>query len=426
MKELRFILSIFFVYVGDHILMFALPLMVFNATNSISAAGFAYFIEWLPRVIFYPFGGYLTDKFGSKRSLIVIDIFKIIACFFVFSLFFTNLDLNIPITIGILAAISSLGTSQTSIAADVLLIKNTNINRYTKVVTYLNISDQASMLIGPALAIFLLSYLEIKYFLLVVPLFYVYNLTNTLTQKWNDGFNYNPNAEKKHFIKDLKSAIMVLRQYPQIFMFSIQAFFVNFIISIIEAAGAPLVKMFFQKSDADFGLLNIIAGLFGAISMIFASYFINEKRAYYFSLIGAIGFLVSSYICINTNGFYLFIVFYGMIIGFTLVNGIFPRVLRKTLVDQALLGKVLGLTLVINQLSVPLSGLMISFIHDINGIKNLMFYATNILFAVFAICFYISFRYRRLDLITPENKELSSKSIENSDNNAAKKAVSVS
>jgi MFS family permease len=403
LKELRFIVSIFLVFVGDHILLFALPLLVFNTTQSISAAGLAYFIEWLPRVLFLPFGGYLTDRFGSKNSLISIDLFKIIACLIVCLLLVANSHWNIAITIGILGSVCSLGTSQTAIAADVLLMKNTEINKYSKVVTYLNMSDQVSMLIGPAIAIFLVSYLPIKYFLLIVPIFYIYNLFNTLTQNWKDGFTYCPGQKQQEsFLSSFKSMILVFKKFPILLLFSLQASVINFIISIVEAAGAPLVKLFFQKGDAEFGLLNIIAGLFGALSMIIISYVINEKRAFYISFFGALGLLISSYLCILSNGFYLFIIFYGFIIVFTLINSLFARILRKTLVEASLLGNVTGMMMAINQISVPLAGLAISFIASLEGMKAIILYSTNVLVLVFIICFCFSYKYRNLDKNTKE------------------------
>ncbi|WP_158998193.1 MFS transporter [Pigmentibacter ruber] len=396
MREIKFIFSIFLVFVADHILLFALPLIVFNTTNNISAAGLAYFIEWLPRVLFLPFGGYLTDKFGSKKSLIFIDLVKIVACFIAFIILSTT-HYSIAVVIGILGAISSLGTSQTAIAADVLLMKNIELKRYTKVVSYLNMCDQVSMLVGPAIAIFLVTYLPIKYFLLIVPIFYLYNLINTLNQKWRDDTDrlmINKNHES--FLISFKNTLLIFKKFPILLFFALQASLINFIISIVEAAGAPLVKILYLKSDAEFGLLNIVAGSFGALSMIITSHFIDEKKVFYFSIIGAFGIILSSYICVFSTGFFSFVTFYGLIIAFTLVNSLFARILRKTLVEVSMLGKITGCLLAINQISVPFSGLFISFLNDIKEIKNLMFYSTNLLILFFLLSYYFSFKYRKL------------------------------
>ncbi|MGY3805385.1 hypothetical protein ACWNT8_15075 [Pigmentibacter ruber] len=61
-----------------------------------------------------------------------------------------------------------------------------------------------------------------------------------------------------------------------------------------------------------------------------------------------------------------------------------------------MLGKITGCLLAINQISVPFSGLFISFLNDIKEIKNLMFYSTNLLILFFLLSYYFSFKYRKL------------------------------
>jgi len=399
LKELRFIFSLLLVFIGDHILLFALPLIVFNTTHSISASGLAYFIEWLPRVIFLPFGGYLTDKFGSKKTLITIDLCKISACLITLVFISTNSFINPAIMIGILAAICSIGTSQTLVAGDVLLMKNTTTERYTHIAVYFTMADQVSMLIGPAIAVFLIAYFRIEHLLFIVPFFYLYNLFNTINLTCHD--KIDSQNSKESFFSAIKDAINVFKSFPVLLLFSLQACFINFIISIVEAAGAPLVKLFFSKGDIEFGLLNIVAGSFGAIAMFIVGNYINQERAYYISLFGTIGLLIAAYICSRLDGFYIFLIAYGLVIAFTLINSLFLRVLRKTLVNEAMLAKVTSVSVAIHQISVPLAGLLLAVLGNLNGIKSAMLYSTIALSLIYLLCFYSSYKYRKLDYQSP-------------------------
>lgn len=53
--------------VAEQIVLFAVPLLIFQDTKEVSALGFAYAIEWLPPLLAYPFAGLLADRDGGPR-----------------------------------------------------------------------------------------------------------------------------------------------------------------------------------------------------------------------------------------------------------------------------------------------------------------------------------------------------------------------
>ena len=54
-------------------LVFAMPLMVYNATQSLAWSGLAFLIEWLPRLLSIPAAGPLVDAFSSRRMFIIAN-----------------------------------------------------------------------------------------------------------------------------------------------------------------------------------------------------------------------------------------------------------------------------------------------------------------------------------------------------------------
>src|ERR1700689_3303139 len=53
--------------VAEQIVLFAVPLLIFQNTKEVSTLGFAYAIEWLPALLAYPFAGLLADRDGGAR-----------------------------------------------------------------------------------------------------------------------------------------------------------------------------------------------------------------------------------------------------------------------------------------------------------------------------------------------------------------------
>ncbi|MFC7467195.1 hypothetical protein ACFQVA_05620 [Actinomadura keratinilytica] len=53
--------------VAEQMMLFAVPLLIFQDTKEVSALGFAYAIEWLPALLAYPFAGLLADRDGGAR-----------------------------------------------------------------------------------------------------------------------------------------------------------------------------------------------------------------------------------------------------------------------------------------------------------------------------------------------------------------------
>lgn len=65
---LAFFISLFVSRLADQILLFIVPLIVFQTTNSVSWAGLAFFVESLPRYLAFPVCGALCDKYPRYAS----------------------------------------------------------------------------------------------------------------------------------------------------------------------------------------------------------------------------------------------------------------------------------------------------------------------------------------------------------------------
>lgn len=77
---LAFFISLFLSRLADQILLFIVPLIVFQTTNSVSWAGLAFFVESLPRYLSFPVCGALCDKYPAVRVLHISQVYRALAC----------------------------------------------------------------------------------------------------------------------------------------------------------------------------------------------------------------------------------------------------------------------------------------------------------------------------------------------------------
>lgn len=77
---LAFFISLFLSRLADQILLFIVPLVVFQTTNSASWAGLAFFVESLPRFLAFPLCGALCDKYSPIRILHISQVYRALLC----------------------------------------------------------------------------------------------------------------------------------------------------------------------------------------------------------------------------------------------------------------------------------------------------------------------------------------------------------
>ena len=77
---LAFFISLFLSRLADQILLFIVPLVVFQTTNSASWAGLAFFVESLPRFLAFPLCGALCDKYPPIKILHISQVYRAWLC----------------------------------------------------------------------------------------------------------------------------------------------------------------------------------------------------------------------------------------------------------------------------------------------------------------------------------------------------------
>ena len=116
---LAFFISLFVSRLADQILLFIVPLIVFQTTNSVSWAGLAFFFESLPRYLSFPVCGALCDKYPPVRILHISQIYRAVACVIAIALYAVFDGIYWVV---ILSALCGVLTTQGVMAREILML----------------------------------------------------------------------------------------------------------------------------------------------------------------------------------------------------------------------------------------------------------------------------------------------------------------
>jgi hypothetical protein len=81
LKHQAFFYSLFLSRLADQILLFLVPLVIFQLTGSVAWSGAAFLLETLPRYLSFPICGVLCDRKSPLALLHISQQLRAVACF---------------------------------------------------------------------------------------------------------------------------------------------------------------------------------------------------------------------------------------------------------------------------------------------------------------------------------------------------------
>src|SRR5450830_1541061 len=150
---LAFFISLFLSRLADQILLFIVPLVVFQTTNSASWAGLAFFVESLPRFLAFPLCGALCDKYPPIKILHISQVYRALLC--VLGVVLYGIFGGIGWVV-VLSALCGVLTTQGIMAREVVMPHIFKHYTYAKTLSYSQIADQSGLVLGPLVAALML------------------------------------------------------------------------------------------------------------------------------------------------------------------------------------------------------------------------------------------------------------------------------
>ena len=355
---LAFFISLFVSRLADQILLFIVPLIVFQTTNSVSWAGLAFFFESLPRYLSFPVCGALCDKYPPVRILHISQIYRAVACVIAMALYAVFDGIYWVV---ILSALCGVLTTQGVMAREVLMPHIFKHYTYGKTLSYSQIADQSGLVLGPLVAALLLEFWAWHWVVIAVAGLFV--LADLAMLFWQRNTNVKLQTFEQHqdvWLQPLRIAFRHIRQLAELKKIIALAVGVNLIIGVTLATSAAMVIGQYATGKQSYAGLQA-AGALVTIAILFylarstLPLKVLGSLSYCMIACGALITALSPNIWVYTLGFLL-------ITGFDKMFNIYFRSVRQKVIPPQDFGKTVGVVSLLNNLSQPVAGLLIALL----------------------------------------------------------------
>ncbi|WP_338509523.1 MFS transporter [Pseudomonas trivialis] len=355
---LAFFISLFLSRLADQILLFIVPLVVFQTTDSVAWAGLAFFVESLPRYLAFPLCGALCDKYSPIKILHISQVYRALLCVLAVALhaFFGGITWVVA-----LSALCGVLTTQGIMAREVLMPHIFEHYSYTKTLSYSQIADQTGLVLGPLLAALMLEVWAWHWAVLgVAGLFLLADLSMLAWQRLSRVTLEVFEQHQGIWLRPLRIAFGHIRRLTELKKVILLAVGVNLIVGVTLATSAAMVIGQYSAGKDSYAGLQAA----GAITTIMILFFLT-RVALPLRLLGGVGYsmiatgaLISA-LSPNLGGYVLGFL---LITGFDKMFNVYLRTLRQRVIPPQDFGKTVGVITLLNNLSQPLAGLLVALL----------------------------------------------------------------
>ncbi|RAU46104.1 MULTISPECIES: MFS transporter [unclassified Pseudomonas] len=394
---LAFFVSLFLSRLGDQILLFLVPLIVFQTTDSASWAGLAFFMEALPRYLAFPVCGALCDRHSPVRLLHISQVYRAGICAVAMALYGVFGGLYWLV---LLSAVCGVLTTQGIMAREVVMPHAFPDYRYGKTLSYSQIADQTGLVLGPVLAALALEICPWPG--VVVGAALLFGLADLAMRVWQrvSGFQMaRPQRQARVWHEPLRIALGHIASVPSLQKLIGLAVGVNLIVGVTLATSAAMVIGSFGESKDYYAIVQA-AGAAVTIAILF----VLARIELPLKLLGAASYcaiVVGALITATGAIPGVYLIGFLLIVGFDKMFNIYMRTLRQRLIPVGDFGKTVGVITLLNNLSQPFAGLMVGLLTaslGLRGVILVMVLVAGLLGALIAVA------YRASAAVPPSNE----------------------
>ncbi len=371
---LAFFVSLFLSRLADQILLFIVPLIVFQTTQSVSWAGLAFFVESLPRFLAFPVCGALCDKFSPVRILHISQVYRALACGVAVALY-AVFD-GIYWIVG-LSALCGVLTTQGIMAREVLMPHVFQQYSYAKTLSYSQIADQSGLVLGPLIAALMLQVWAWHWVVLgIAGLFVLADLAMWAWQRSNTVTLAHHAQHRDIWVQPLRIAFGHIQQLAGLKRLIALTVGVNLIIGVTLATSAAMIIGLYAADKDAYALLQA-AGALVTIAILFYL----ARSALPLKLLGGLSYVliaVGALITALSPTLWAYTLGFLLVIGFDKMYSVYMRSVRQKVIPVQDFGKTVGVITLLNNLPQPLAGLAVALLASPLGTQTVILLLTAI------------------------------------------------
>ncbi|WP_282397539.1 MFS transporter [Pseudomonas sp. PS01298] len=371
---LAFFVSLFLSRLADQILLFIVPLIVFQTTQSVSWAGLAFFVESLPRFLAFPVCGAMCDKFSPVRILHISQVYRALACGVAVALY-AVFD-GIYWIVG-LSALCGVLTTQGIMAREVLMPHVFQQYSYAKTLSYSQIADQSGLVLGPLIAALMLQVWAWHWVVLgIAGLFVLADLAMWAWQRSNTVTLAHHAQHRDIWVQPLRIAFGHIQQLAGLKRLIALTVGVNLIIGVTLATSAAMVIGLYAADKDAYALLQA-AGALVTIAILFYL----ARSALPLKVLGGLSYVliaVGALITALSPTLWAYTLGFLLVIGFDKMYSVYMRSVRQKVIPVQDFGKTVGVITLLNNLPQPLAGLAVALLASPLGTQTVILLLTAI------------------------------------------------
>lgn len=356
---------------GSSFTSFALPLLIFQLTESPTSLALSFAFGLLPYLLFGLVGGAWADRTDRKRLMIRTDLLRgmfivsipvlyyidSLPIWWIYATGFAVTALRIPFESAQFAAIPSLVPSGELVKAN---------GRITA-------SFTATSLIGPILAGLIAGFVPVVNVLFFDALTFV---VSALTLMWvRTSFNTEAQRERRSMRADIQEGLGYVWDHPVLRSISIMMALVNFVTAVTLVELVFFAKEHLEATNFQYGLLVSGGGL-GVIIFSLAAGWLRERFSFGTVALGTqvvYGLLIIAFAL--SPSYWTALPAWSILSGLAVLFNININSLRQTIVPNHLLGRVMSVARVLAWSAAPLGALVGAYLVEQTNV--VLVYATS-------------------------------------------------
>jgi hypothetical protein len=233
------------------------------------------------------------------------------------------------------------------------------------------LSEILAWTLGPALAGFAAIYVELTDVLLLSAVLFVFSAISIKTAINN--FVAQAARREQKLSKDLMFGVKYIFQSKKLLKLAASVSLFNFVFALVMSSNASIIIKTLSMDEYYYGLLNLLAGISSAVNLILAPTVYRLLGQARFGLLGLLfGMLGFISLSMSTSFLALLVSFSASMIGVGWFN-LFNKTLRTHLIEKEVVGKVMGAFYLFNMAMIPAGGGVIYLTADTLGNQLVIF-----------------------------------------------------
>ena len=350
-----FYASLFLSRLADQVLLFLVPLVVFQTTQSAAWSGIAFFVETLPRFMAYPVCGALCDRLPTLRLLRVSQVVRALVCAVGVAGFMVWGGIGWLVA---LSAVCGVLTTQGMMARETMLPHVFREGRFVTVLAKTQMADQLGMVLGPLLAALLLVWWPWQGVVFATAMLFL--AADGALALWSRYCPVSwpvPNTPAGAWWQPYRTGVSHWWHLPGLFRLTVVTAGVNLVLGVTMASSAAMVTGVFRQTEHVYALLQT-GGAIATVVILLAiarlNFSVNLMGSWSFGCV-----LVGGLIMAFGTSPWQYALGFVTVIGFDKMFSVYVRSLRQTIIPPDDYGKTTGVVIMLNNLSQPAAGLAV-------------------------------------------------------------------